>query len=229
MGLFNDSFGDEEQTKEYFLNWIANGYKDHNVNQKLPSMPDYWKFAPSGGEFANYPGKEYIENTKFNQTIKMLEQSHTSWLGPSAPIYDNVSSSDKENLNKMLTKMGYRFYIKKSEYPTTATVGKSLGGIITISNQGVAPFYYKWPFRLSLIDSKGKKSNYKLNIDITKIYIGENKLKYSVNLDKNLTPGTYKMNLSVLNPGTNKPAVQFANESASEAKTYDIGTLKIKK
>lgn len=229
MGLFNDSFGDETQTNEYFLKWIAEGYKDHNVNETRPAMPDYWKTAPSGGEFANYPGSKYIKSDRIDSTIKMLEQSHTSWLGPSAPIYENVTSNDKENLNKILMKMGYRFYIKKSEYTANVKAGDSINGTITINNKGVAPFYYNWAFQISLVDNNGKNAgNYKPSIDITKIYPGENKLTYSIKSDKKLKKGTYKMNLSVLDPDTNKPAIQFANKSEKEAKTYNIGTLQVK-
>jgi hypothetical protein len=116
LGLFNDSFGDKFQTNDYFLNWIDKGYEDMNAVQSLPAMKDFWKTAPSGGEFANYPGEQYIETKNLESTIDMLKNSHTSWLGPSHPGYNKLNNEKQQNLDNLLNLMGYRYSIISSEH-----------------------------------------------------------------------------------------------------------------
>src|SRR5690606_17235604 len=60
MGLFNDAFGKRESTIDGFLDWYANGYVNWLTQEEEPAMPDFWTYAPVGGEFAH--ATRYIED-----------------------------------------------------------------------------------------------------------------------------------------------------------------------
>ena len=56
MGLYNDmQLGHKESTEEW-LTWIQEGgdYGQAEEKDALGSMPDFWKTAPSGGEFTSF-------------------------------------------------------------------------------------------------------------------------------------------------------------------------------
>ena len=150
MGLFNDSFGDINQTYNLFFDYINNGYIDYFTKDRQPEMPDFWKSAPSGGEFANYPGLQYIQEDTIGQTFKALADTHVSWLGPSFPSPRSLSKPLLDNLNKISNAMGYRFVVKSVSHTGKVTGGSKLPVEMAMENKGVAPFYYKWPLELSL-------------------------------------------------------------------------------
>lgn len=223
LGLFNDSFGDVEQTDEYFLNWIKNGYVDHNVNQTHPGMPQFWKSAPSGGEFAQYPGDVFLSNKNVSKTLKMLKDSHTSWLGPSSPITVNLDPEKKKNLDMLLKLMGYHFSITKSTYTEKLSPGKLLEGTVEIKNSGVAPFYFDWPMVVKISDMSGQiKKTASLDYDIRKLLPGTGLINYKVGIDNGMAAGIYKLNFMINDPNTGTAEIAFANISSKE-KEYELG------
>lgn len=224
FGLYNDAFGDKTQTEDYFLKWIEEGYKDHNVEQIHPDMKDYWKTAPSGGEFANYPGDVYLEDNYIDRTLNMLKSSHTSWLGPSNPANIALSAEKQNNLDRLLKLIGYRFRIEKSEYSKKVIAGKKQNGTITLSNDGVAPFYYDWPMYISIYDYRGiNEDKIKVNHDIRNLLPGVNNISYNFNINNNFPAGIYGTKFFIEDPDAKKPSIRFANVSDTEDKTCFIG------
>lgn len=111
MGLFNDMFGD-----------VASWEEDWGQKKKLENtkMNDFWKYASSGGEFANGDSKKYLNKSNIDVCISQAKEGHVSWLGPCTPakIKKNDSTYQKY-VDKLLAKMGYRFRIGKVEFNNT--------------------------------------------------------------------------------------------------------------
>jgi hypothetical protein len=230
MGLFNDSFGDKKQTEDYFLKWINEGYKDHYFDYYHPPMKDFWKSAPSSGEFSNYPGEAWIEEENFQRTLNMLKQSHTSFLGPSAPIYEELSVEKQKRLDILLKTMGYRFKVIESTYYDEIKSGENQEGTIKIANEGIAPFYFEWPMYVTVKNSKNNEvASMKLDYDIRTLLPGEAKISYSIDLDNDLEEGEYKIYVFITDSDSGKPAIAFANKIIYEDKMCYLGSFKIKK
>lgn len=228
MGLFNDSFGDKKQTEDYFLTWINNGYKDHHFDYYHPDMKDFWKSAPSSGEFSNYPGEIWISEGNFEKTLAMLKESHTSFLGPSAPIYEELTPEKQIKIDMILKTMGYRFKVEQSTYYAELKSGDKQEGIIRISNEGIAPFYFDWPMYVTFRDSKVVEvAKLKLDYDIRTLLPGEAEIKYNINLRSDLESGEYKIYLFIADTEGGNPAIEFANETLSEDKRCYLGSFKI--
>ena len=223
MGLHNDSFGDIFQTESYFINWITNGYNDTQTGVKNPAMLDFWKYAPSGGEVARYPGEQYFTAANIARTMTQLSVSHTSWLGPSGP-YQSTNPEIKKNMNKVLNAMGYKYYISQATVTKAVTTGGVLNATVTMKNVGIAPFYYAWPVMLYIKDTSGNiKLTKKSSVDIRKIMPGSNvNIVYSITLPTSLT-GSYNVFVGVVDPSNNQPGIHFANKG--NGVVLKIGTI----
>lgn len=158
LGLYNDMAGDPVATEEW-LDWIENGgeYTQTGEVDGLVPMGDFWKSAPVGGELTSSLTMEYLCGEGLWETVSLLRQSHTTFIGPKCP----VSSSDKydgplyENaVSEIIKEIGYRIGITgvaiSSSYDHTSQQIE-----IEWKNEGAAPLYFDLPVKLYLVDDSG--------------------------------------------------------------------------
>ncbi len=211
MGLFNDMLGNKRSTKEY-ISWINNGYTDWLTKVNQPAMPDFWKTAPSGGEFANGNGGiGFLKDSNIETTLNQIKDTHVTYIGPNCPA--DRKGRLQENFDKVLKTVGYRYVIDSVKFNDSLNPGDTLELDINMKNEGVAPFYYKWPVNIALI-SKDKKIVYNTNInqDITTWLPGDINFNTSINLPNDLSSGDYSVAISIIDPATNNPSIKFAND-----------------
>lgn len=153
LGLYNDSLGLESNDTR-LLDWIENGYVSDQTEETLPACPDFWKFAPSGGELGSGIEMEQYFTEKADALLSAIKKLHTSWVGPKSPQRAELSENAQKNMDTISAEMGYCYSISKM------TSQKSILGGIKISlnfkNLGVAPMYASWPVRLELRDANGE-------------------------------------------------------------------------
>lgn len=149
LGLFNDMAGDWESTQEW-LAWIEDGgaYEQTGEEDGMVPISDFWEYAPSGGELAASAEREMLQATKLAQTVELLRQAHTTFLGPSI-----ADAEYKAGYDELLRNMGYRYYVRE------ATLKPEDGAAtleMTWSNLGVAPMYWDWPVVVYVWDEFGR-------------------------------------------------------------------------
>ncbi|MFD0715440.1 DUF4832 domain-containing protein [Paenibacillus sp. GCM10027626] len=225
MGLYNDAFGDKRSTIDEFYKWSTKGYTSWLTKEKEPAMLNYWTKAPSGGEFM--PDSNFMKDSRIEETLRQARMTHVSWLGPSAP-YREEDTKYQSNIDRFLKTIGYRFVITEESHEETVKAGQSLNIELQVKNRGVAPFYYEWPFELSLSDQNGTIA-VKMNTDqdIRKWLPGTSKAVFSLPLPKTLAAGTYTVNAAIIDPSNGKPGVDFAIEERREDGRFALGTVKI--
>ena len=110
-------------------------------------MPDYWKTAPSGGEFTSSIPMEQLLDTDLEQTLALLEQSHTTFLGPKI-----ADSEYREGYDAVGRLLGYRLWI-----PQWSVSRHFLNCRLEMQwrNDGCAPFYANWPLCVEVSSSDG--------------------------------------------------------------------------
>lgn len=225
MGLFNDVFGIASSTKS-FVDRFLKGYTFWLTGEKMPGMPDFWKYASSGGEFGNSPGLQYLEDDAIADSLQMLRDSHTSWLGPCCPANQPVGCSIQANMDAMLKTMSYRFVLSSASFSSSIEAGKTLTVTMDWKNKGVAPFYFDWPLELSLIDSRGNLVlSKKLDEDIRKWVPGQKAVTGNMDIPETLAPGTYTLCVAILDPDKNAPGIDFAFEGRTSTGRYSIGNI----
>ncbi len=227
MGLYNDSFGNPEQTRNFISN-VNNGYYDYLANTTQPPMDDYWKYAPSGGEIANPPGLVCFEKNSIDDTLKQIKDSHISWLGPSCPAYKPLQAEDRDRYDQVLNTMGYRFVLHSLKHPPKIKARGVLQCNMVWINKGVAPFYFRWPVEISLSDENGIIV-YKtlLDEDIRTWLPGKKKIMFPLHIPADLCNGEYTLCVSILDPCTNEPGVELAISNKRADGRYELDQIQV--
>ncbi|MGG1662618.1 DUF4832 domain-containing protein [Brevibacillus sp. NRS-1366] len=226
MGLFNDMFGDEKPTGEYFT-WIQQGYESWLSKETMPAMPDFWKYAPSGGEFSpSHSLSSYFRDSSIDQLISQAQSTHVSWLGPNTPALFLKDAEQEDNLNLFLNTIGYRFSLSKESHANTVAAGNNLNVTMDWENSGVAPFYFPWTLELSLADQTGKiVAKTATAEDIRKWLPGMTTSSQSLAIPANLPAGEYTLCVGILDPHTQEPAIEFAMEGKRTDLRYTLGKV----
>lgn len=207
MGLYNDMAGEPNETRAW-LNEIENaGYLSQTEEENgLSSMTDFWKSAPVGGEFTSSLSMEDMLSTNLSQTVQLIQESHTTFLGP-----NTANSKYLKGYQTILKNMGYRIWISE------ATLSSKLNGTrlkLTWENNGAAPFYKDWPVWGYITDENGnilQKEQIELNLSSLlpgKIIQTDTQLDIRVPLK--LIGEKYHISVGVEDPMTGKDSIRFA-------------------
>ena len=107
--------------------------------------------------------------------------------------------------------MGYQFAIQELRHPATIIKGDKLNVSVAGENQGIGPFYYRWPMELALLDEQGELvEKLPLDRDIRKWLPG--KFQEQAAQSVAAKPGTYQLGLGIRDPWTDRPSMKFAND-----------------
>ncbi|EKN69239.1 hypothetical protein BABA_11011 [Neobacillus bataviensis LMG 21833] len=230
MGLFNDMFGKKPDTVDEFWKWVTKGYTFWLTNEKNPSMEGFWKYAPTGGEFApTHYWEDYFSSAHFSNTMEQLELTHVSWLGPSSPADYPMNGEMQKRMNQFMNKMGYHFCLLNETHPESVTAGTTFRLSMEWENTGVAPFYFDWPLEISLADQKGEiVYKQQLKADIRKWLPGKHQISEDISLPTKLNSGKYNMLVTILDPATGKPGIQFEMAGRRDDGRYTLGEIMVK-
>ena len=218
FGLYNDMTGQPEATQSWF-DWINNGGEYDQTGEKnvIVPMKDFWKTAPSGGEFTSSLSMEEMLDTNLSGTVEMLREAHTTFLGPKIPDENYV-----DGYKEVLKNMGYRLWISMAELKNTAK-GSRLK--LIWENSGVAPMYKEWPVYVYIEDESGKLvEKSRISIKISSLLPGEKATTLTAleteRLNSLLEKG-YWLSVGIEDPMTELPCVRFAMEALyQEGKNY---------
>lgn len=221
MGVFNDMTGDAEDTAAW-LSWIQQGglYEEAEEPMALLAVPDIWKTQPVGGEFSSGMAMEDYLTGSLSQTIKLLKQTHMSFIGPQCPIANKEFKEYPEEVKQVLEHVGYRYRIPgvRLEYNRLT---KNLSVKFVIENNGAAPIYEKWPLFLYVLDEAGEvKGRYETNADLSSLLDGDSQ-KICITLPLTLQNDAFpELAVGIENPATGTPAVALDMKTRVENGYY---------
>ena len=207
MGLYNDMAGEPNETRAW-LNEIENaGYLSQTEEENgLSSMTDFWKSAPVGGEFTSSLSMEDMLSTNLSQTVQLIQESHTTFLGP-----NTANSKYLKGYQTILKNMGYRIWISK------ATLSSKLNGTrlkLTWENNGAAPFYKDWPVWVYITDENGNiLQKEQIELNLSSLLPGEiiqTDTQLDIKVPLKLIGEKYHISVGVEDPMTGKDSIRFA-------------------
>ncbi len=169
-----------------------------------------WTRAAIGGEMVPLGAKTWLGD-HYAQTLKMIERGHFSWIGPYGPPLELAPTAEFKTRSAALVRhLGYQFTLKEIRHPASLKASDRLALTIVGENEGVAPFYYPWSVEVALIDLKGAvKARLPLPVDVRTWRPGSFRVNEVVTMQA--PPGRYRLGLGIIDPGTGRPAIAFAN------------------
>lgn len=213
FGLHNHAFGDPQHTYDWFMDYYKFGYTSYHTGESYPAMPDFWKKAPSGGEFLYTGDQRFLEDENIEATIQMARDTHITWLNEA---YFHMTEEAEVNQKLLFSKIGYRFMIESAAYSKQVTAGNPLIFKSNWKNSGTAPFYRDWPIIVRLQNAEGV-------IVVEKdIYSSVNSLfpntretyRLFLGVPPDLQPGMYQLWVGIVNPETGKAEIQLTLKNA---------------
>ena len=182
-----------------------------------PMAMSKWIKYPIGGEIrpelweASFTDHPLPKAQDFDTCIR---QTHATWLMDTG-LFDKRFSLDKrriENASESVRKMGYEFHIA---HAAIASNGNIININLIVKNLGVAPFYYKWPVEIGLLNEQYQALEKQTlrDIDIRNILpekdnIISGKIPFNeINLNKQSYIG-----IKIYNPKRPEQTIKFANE-----------------
>jgi len=122
--------------------------------------------------------------------------------------------------------MGYRFILRRLEYPKVVRAGSMMPVHMWWLNAGVAPIYREYQLALEL-KSPTTSAIIRVPANLKEWLPGDAVVDRSLYVPESLAPGTYSVRIAMLDMDTAKPAIQLANEGRQSDGWYAMGSLQI--
>jgi hypothetical protein len=122
--------------------------------------------------------------------------------------------------------MGYRFILRRLEYPETVRPGEMMPVYMWFFNAGVAPVYRKYILAVQLSSSNGE-ALIKTSADVRTWLPGDAVFDGTLYIPQTLKPAEYDFRVGLLDPRTERATIKLAIEGRQPDGWYDLGTIQV--
>lgn len=188
-------------------------------------MKDAWKKAPVSLEVCWVMQTWKDKGWDIDYIIEQSLKWHISSVNAkSSPVPEEWWPA----VNRWLTRMGYRFVLRKFTYPSTVKAGGRLTFTSWWENKGVAPCYrsFRLAFRLH------NRTNERIVVtgaDLRSWLPGDNLYDSSVAVPSDTPDGAYDLHIGVLDERLDEPVVKLAIEGRRSDGWYDLGKINVRR
>jgi hypothetical protein len=215
-----DCLGDMRTSSDnpYFQAEMLDVYPQQVVRA---GIQDVWQRSPVSLETCWVPGHWKQQGWDVNYILEQALRWHVSSL--------NIKSSAippewKQPFEDFQRKMGYRFVLRRLEYPQAVKAGRMMPVHMWWLNAGVAPVYREYWLALELHSPDGG-AVIRTPVDLRKWLPGDSVYDGSLYVPDHLKPGTYCLRVGLLDPRTGKPAIRLAIQGRQTDGWYDLGAV----
>jgi Domain of unknown function (DUF4832)/Beta-galactosidase len=142
----------------------------------------------------------------------------------SSPIPDEW----KPRFEEFQKQMGYRFILRRLEYPSEVIAGAMMPVHMWWLNAGVAPIYEQYDLAVQL-RSKDASTVARVPVDVRTWEPGDAVYDGTLYVPESLASGTYDVRVAMLDPRTHEPAIRFAIAGRAPDGWYTMGTVIVNK
>lgn len=239
-GIYNDVTGNVPET-ERLLRELSEGADFGSAQEEgaIKPLSEIWNSAPVGGEYTSSLSMEDMLNRDFRSTLKLIEASHPSFLGPKIPDMRAAADDDDRKLSetallnarKIQGMLGYRYRVTEISISDAATedgvwtiLYKLLTGQmgtpqtyksvrVTLRNDGLAPMYFDWTVKLYLVKNGDMQqcTSYPMGgLQLTKIPEDAETSAEVLIPTAELDAENTQLYIGIEDPETGKPSVKLA-------------------
>jgi len=184
-------------------------------------IQDVWQRSPVSLETCWVPGYWLKQGWDVNYILDQALRWHVTSVNVKSSA---IPSQWKNQFDEFQKKMGYRFILRRMEYPRAVNAGQMMPVYMWWLNAGVAPVYREYALAIQL-SSPEATSVLRVPVDIRKWLPGDAVFDGTLYIPESLKPGTYTLRVAMLDPRTDMPAVRFANEGRQTDGWYDLGSI----
>lgn len=186
-------------------------------------IQNVWERSPVSLESCWVPGYWKKQGCNLDYILAQALRWHVSSVNiKSSPI----PSEWKLKFDEFQKKMGYRFVLRRLEYPQAVAPGSMAMIHMWWLNAGVAPIYRKYTLAMQLTNDSAH-ATVPLPVDIRKWLPGDSVYDGAIYVPTNLKPGSYHLRVGMLDPLTGQPAIQLAIEGRQIDGWYDVGSIRV--
>jgi len=187
------------------------------------SIQNVWERSPVSLESCGVVGSWLKSRFDVNYILEQALRWHVSSV--------NIKSSAippqwKQQFDNFEKQMGYRFILRRLEYPREVRPGGMMPVHMWFLNAGVAPVYRKYILAVELSSSNGE-SVIKTPADVRTWLPGDAVFDGTLYVPQTLKPGDYHFRVGLLDPRTGLPAIKLAIEGRQPDGWYDLGAIQI--
>jgi len=187
-------------------------------------IQNVWERSPVSLESCWVPGGWKEKGYDLNYIIAQALRWHVSSV--------NIKSSAippewKKAFDEFQKKMGYRFILRRAEYPTVVQAGTMQPFHMWWLNAGVAPVYRPYALALEFYSPSGS-AEVRLPVDVRKWLPGDAVFDGTVYVPETLKAGGYRLRVAMLDPRTGQPAIKLAIEGLQSDGWYELGWIAVR-
>jgi hypothetical protein len=186
-------------------------------------IQDVWQRGPVSLETCWVPGYWKEEGWDVDYILSQALRWHVTSVNVKSSAIPPEWRSKFEEFQK---KMGYRFILRRLEYPRAAKAGTAMPIHMWWLNAGVAPVYREYWLALELRAANGN-AVIKLPVDVRKWLPGDAAFDGTVYVPETLKAGGYRLRVALLDPRTGQPAIKLAIKGRQADGWYDVGTIMV--
>lgn len=131
-------------------------------------------------------------------------------------------------------RMGYRFILRRFEYPKAVKAGEMMPVHMWWLNAGVAPVYREYWLAVELqaavhagINTVVDHAVMRVPVDVRRWLPGDSVYDGTLYVPHGLKPGAYRVRVALLDPRTGQPAIRLAIEGLMGDGWYDLGQVAV--
>lgn len=190
-------------------------------------VQDDWMKSPLSfeicGTFLRWKDREGYdrEDVKyiFNETLKWHMSSFNAKSSPVPEEWEDL-------VEEWLKKMGYRFVLRRFSYPGQVETGGKLLFQSWWENRGVAPCYKDFTLAVRLL-SDNQSIVLPADAKIKEWLPGDNVYDHSLWVPADVSEGTYKLQVAIVDRMKYEPRVKLAIEGRQDDGWYQLGQIEV--
>ena len=211
--------------------WGDLGGRNRNMMHMLDLYPqqvvragveEVWRRSPVSLETCGTP----LSWKQWGYTDKQLQyifDQALRWHASSINIKSTAIPPEwKPAFREFEKRIGYRFSLRRLEYPSSARAGAMLPVSMWWLNAGVAPVYGEYWLAVRIGDAVVR-----VPVDLRKWLPGDAVFDGPLYVPEEVKPGRQRLQIAILSPRTGQPAIRLAIEGRQPDGWYDVGAIDI--
>ncbi len=187
-------------------------------------IQEVWKKAPVSLETCGTPGSWFEGKYDLDYILEQALRWHASTINIKSTA---IPAPWKTRFEEFRKKIGYRFILRKLDYPSVVRPGEMMPVNMWWLNAGVSPVYYPYTLALRLASEKVRVL-IPTPADVRQWLPGDALFESSLYVPESLEPGGYRLGVALLDPRTGLPAIRLAIKGRLSDGWYDLGEIQVK-